>query len=95
MSILNDNRNSNVVENNNAINPSWLLAMKVLNFSMINKKNSIKNYFIHIFLTSVSRYVIIYKLYVSFHDTFLLWIYQVLGQEIIFFHKQVNDQWLS
>lgn len=95
MSILNDNRNSNVVENNNAINPSRLLAMKVLNFSMINKKNSIKNYFIHIFLTSVSRYVIIYKLYVSFHDTFLLWIYQVLGQEIIFFHKQVNDQWLS
>ena len=58
MSILNDNRNSNVVENNNAINPSWLLAMK----AMINKKNSIKDYFIHIFLTSVSRYVIIYKL---------------------------------
>lgn len=38
MSILNDNRNSNVVENNNAINPSRLLAIKLLNFFMINKR---------------------------------------------------------
>lgn len=37
MSILNDNRNSNVVENNNAINPS-LLLMKVLNRCIINKR---------------------------------------------------------
>ena len=38
MSILNDNRNSNVVENNNAINLSRLFAIKVLNFFMINKR---------------------------------------------------------
>ena len=38
MFILNDNRNSNVVENNNAINPSLLLEIIVLNFFMINKR---------------------------------------------------------
>ena len=48
MSILNDNRNSNVVENNNAINSSLLLMMEVFNRCIINK-NLIKTHFIHTF----------------------------------------------